>query len=97
MAQTECELYEPTPDYVNHYVGVDHKTADPPLQNLTYDYAVADGPINLDVPSKAELDVIEVEAASESNEVFEGEMTQTMDLAQSTKPPPHKYHVLEGP
>ncbi|XP_028410778.1 uncharacterized protein LOC114533460 [Dendronephthya gigantea] len=102
MAQRECDLYEPTPDHLYQYVDVENKTADPPLQNLTYDYAVVDGPINQNVPQKTELDEIQMEAVTESNDEKrigdgEEEMKETKDTVRSTKPPPHKYHVLEGP
>ena len=43
--QRECELYESATDHVYQSVDTDHKTADSPTQNHTYDYAVVDGPL----------------------------------------------------
>ncbi|CAB3998225.1 Hypothetical predicted protein [Paramuricea clavata] len=54
--QRECELYESTPDHVYQYVDTDHKTTVPPPQNLTYDYAVVDGPLTKGERSSVELD-----------------------------------------
>ena len=91
--QRECELYESTPDHVYQYVDADHKTADPPSQNPTYDYAVVDGPLKKTERSSIELDTIGGEDTPRDNE---GQIGETNDRTQSTKPP-HKYHVLEGP
>ena len=52
----ECELYEPASDQVYQSVD-DHKTKDfNDPQNVTYDYAVADGPMTDDKESSEERD-----------------------------------------
>jgi hypothetical protein len=96
--QRECELYESTPNHVYQYVDVDQKTAAPPPQNLTYDYAVVDGPL-----TKSERSSVEHDATTGGKDTLledddkEEQTGATKDRTQSSKPPPHKYHVLEGP
>ena len=100
--QRECELYESTPDNVYQNVGTGQRTAVPSPQNLTYDYAVVDGPL-----TKSERPSVELAATHGKDTPLEDEglrhdkeeqTGETKDRTQSTKPPPpHKYHVLEGP
>lgn len=92
--QTECALYESGAEHVYQYVDTDHKTADPPPQDFTYDYAVVDGPMNKnDAKRSGSTPGGHEELQHEKEEQTE----QTMDTSQSTNRPPHKYHVLEGP
>ena len=92
--QTECALYESTPENVYQDVDADHKTADPSFQNFAYDYAVVDGPMNKN-------DVMRREGTSESDEKHQHDsqeqLGETMDTSESSKPPEHNYVVLEEP
>ena len=44
--ERECELYEPTPNHIYQYVDNEDRTRNLIPTNLTYDYAVADGPMD---------------------------------------------------
>ena len=93
-AQAECALYESTPEHVYQYVDADHKTADPPLQDFTYDYAAVDGPMNKNDGKRTGGTPEDDEEFQHDKEEQTGEI---MDTSQSTNRPPHKYHVLEEP
>ena len=74
---------------------------DPPSQNLTYDYAVFDGQLTKGGSPSVEPNAIggkgthgDGEGLTHEKEELTGE---TKDTSQSTKPPPHIYHVLEKP
>ncbi|CAB3988118.1 Hypothetical predicted protein [Paramuricea clavata] len=98
ISQRECELYESTPNHVYQYVDVDHKNVAPPPQNLTYDYAFVDGPLTKSERSSVELDATAGGKDTSLEDDDKEEQTgETNNITQSTKLPPHKYHVLEGP
>lgn len=90
--QTECALYEPTPEHVYQDVDADHKTADPSPQDFAYDYAVVDGPMN-------QNDVMRSESTPEGHEELQHDsqeqLRETMDTSESTKQAEHNYYVLE--
>ena len=92
--EAECALYEATPENVYQYVDADHKTADPPPKDFTYDSAVADGPMNNNDETRREDTP---EDNKELQDDREEQIGETEDTSQSTKRLPHKYHVLEGP
>ncbi len=78
----------------------DHKSAAPPYQNPTYDYAVVNGPLKKSERTSMELDTIGGEDTPRDDQEFthdtEEQIGVTNDRTQSTNPP-HDYHVLEGP
>ena len=86
--EAECPLYEATTEDVYQYVDADQKTADPPPKDITYDYAVADGPMNNN-------DATRREDTSEVNEELQGDREE--QIGETEDASPHKYHVLEGP
>ena len=85
--ETECALYEPTPENVYQDVDADHKTVHArPQDDSTYDYAVVDGPIRM-------TDKTRREGTPEGNKGLQHDREEQTILWTQMKAPNHQIYT----